>query len=189
MELRSMQSWCRCRWWQCVYALWLEFTHHVLSACVHLSISVCEWNHLGVLLSLWDPHLIAKIPSNPRSIPYRSSNSVPTILWDSDTMLTKPPNSKQPPRPPTHYHHSLRMLSCWDPHPISEILSDPRSTPYCSSNSIPIILQESDTMLTKTPNSEYPLNPLTYYYRSPNSKWPWRTPITFLSSFVFIIPF
>ena len=109
MELRSMQSWCRCRWWQCVYALWLEFTHHVLSACVHLSISVCEWNHLGVLLSLWDPHLIAKIPSNPRAIPYRFSNSVPTILWDSDTMLTKPPNSEHPPSPPMHYFHSPRI--------------------------------------------------------------------------------
>ena len=81
------------------------------------------------------------------------------------------------------------MLSCWDPRPIAEILSDLRSTPYHSSDSILTILWESNTMLTKTPNSKYPLNPLMHYYCSPNSEQPWRTPITFLSSFVFIILF
>ena len=60
------------------------------------------------LLSCQDPHLIAEILSDPRSIPYRSSNSVPTILWDSDTMLTKPLNSEHPPSPLTHYFCSLR---------------------------------------------------------------------------------
>ena len=60
------------------------------------------------LLSCWDPHPIAEIPSNPRSIPYHSPNSILTILQDSNTMLTKPPNSDQPLRPLTHYHHFLR---------------------------------------------------------------------------------
>ena len=60
------------------------------------------------LLSCRDPHLIAKIPSNPRSIPYCSPNSILTILRDSNTILTKPPNSEHPLRPPTHYYHSLR---------------------------------------------------------------------------------
>ena len=60
------------------------------------------------LLSCRDPHPIAEIPSNPRSIPYHSPNSILTILQDSNTMLTKPPNSDQPLRPLTHYHHSLR---------------------------------------------------------------------------------
>ena len=48
----------------------------------------------GILLSCRDPHLIAEIPSDPRSTPYHSSDSVPTILQESDTMLTKTPNSK-----------------------------------------------------------------------------------------------
>ena len=65
----------------------------------------------GILLSCWDPHPIAEIPSNPRSIPYHFPNSIPTILWDSNTMLTKPPNSKHPLRPLMHYHHSLRTLN------------------------------------------------------------------------------
>ena len=55
------------------------------------------------VLSSWDPHPIAKILSDPRLIPYRSSNSVPTILRYSNTMLTKTPNSKYPPNPPTHF--------------------------------------------------------------------------------------
>ena len=40
------------------------------------------------LLSCWDPCPIAKIPSDPRLIPYCSPNSVLTILWDSNTTLT-----------------------------------------------------------------------------------------------------
>ena len=71
------------------------------------------------------------------------------------------------------------LLSCQDPHPIAEILSDPRSTPFRSSDSVPTILRESDTTLTKTPNSEYPPNPPTHYYCSPNSELPQKTPITF----------
>ena len=68
------------------------------------------------LLSCWDPHLIAEIPSNSRSIPYHSPNSILTIPWDSDIMLTMPPNSNQPPRPPVHYHCSLRTLNdLWEP--------------------------------------------------------------------------
>ena len=55
------------------------------------------------MLSSRDPRPIAEIPSNPRSIPYRSSNSVPTILQYSNTMLTKTPNSEYPPNPLTHF--------------------------------------------------------------------------------------
>ena len=55
------------------------------------------------------------------------------------------------------------LLSSWDPHPIAKILSNPRLIFYCSSDSIPTILRYSDTMLTKTPNSEYPLNPPTHF--------------------------
>ena len=83
----------------------------------------------------------------------------------------------------------VQVLSSWDPCLIAKIPSNPRSIPYHSSDSIPTILWDSDTMLTKTPNSEYPPSPPTHYYRSLNSKWSWRTPITFLSSFVFIILF
>ena len=69
-----------------------------------------------ILLSCQDPHLIAKIPSDPRSIPYHSSNSISTILQDSDTTLTKPPNSDQPLRPLMHYHRSLRTPNnLWEP--------------------------------------------------------------------------
>ena len=59
---------------------------------IGLRVSVAYW--IGV--NSQDPRLIAEISSNPRLIPYHSSNSVPTILWDSDTMLTKPPNSEHP---------------------------------------------------------------------------------------------
>ena len=45
---------------------------------------------LQTLTSLILPCLIAKILSNPRLIPYHSPNSVPTILWDSDTTLPFP---------------------------------------------------------------------------------------------------
>ena len=55
------------------------------------------------------------------------------------------------------------LLSSWDPCPIAEIPSDPRSILYCSSDSVPNILQYSDTTLTKTLNSEYPPNPLTHF--------------------------
>ena len=68
------------------------------------------------VLSCRDPHPIAKIPSDPRSIPYCSPDSVLTILWDSNTTLTIPLNSDQPPRPPMHYHPSLRTLNnLWEP--------------------------------------------------------------------------
>ena len=50
-----------------------------------------------MMLSSWDPHPIAKIPSDPRSILYRSSDSIPTILQYSDTTLTKTLN------PPKHF--------------------------------------------------------------------------------------
>ena len=62
------------------------------------------------LLSSWDPHLIAEIPSNPRSIPYRSSDSIPTILQYSDTTLTKTLNFEYPPNPPTHF---LLLSELW----------------------------------------------------------------------------
>ena len=55
------------------------------------------------------------------------------------------------------------VLSSRDPCPIAEILSNPRSIPYRSSNSVPTILQYSDTTLTKTLNSEYPPTPLTHF--------------------------
>ena len=83
----------------------------------------------------------------------------------------------------------VMMLSSWDPRPIAEIPSDPRSILYRSSDSVPTILRYSNTTLTKTPNSEYPQTLRHIFYRSPNSEWPWKTPITFLSSFVFIVPF
>ena len=65
------------------------------------------------MLTSWDPCPIAEILPDPRSIPYRSSNSVPTILQYSDTTLTKTPNSKYPPNPPTHFLSlsKLRMTS------------------------------------------------------------------------------
>ena len=81
------------------------------------------------------------------------------------------------------------LFSCQDPHLIAEIPSNPRLIPYCSPNSIPTILQDSDTMLTKPLNSKHPLRPPIHYNCSPNSRQPWKTPITFLSSFVFIILF
>ena len=62
------------------------------------------------MLSSQDPRLIAEILSNPRSIPYRSSDSVPTILRYSDTTLTKTLNSKYPPNPPTHL---LSLSKLW----------------------------------------------------------------------------
>ena len=55
------------------------------------------------LLSSRDPRPIAEILSDPRLIPYRSSNSILTILRYSDTTLTKTPNSEYPPNPPTHF--------------------------------------------------------------------------------------
>ena len=60
------------------------------------------------MLSCQDPHPIAEILSDPKLIPYHSPDSVPTILQDSNTTLTIPPNSNQPLRPPMHYHHSPR---------------------------------------------------------------------------------
>ena len=81
------------------------------------------------------------------------------------------------------------LLSSQDPHPIAEIPSDPRSIPYCSSDSIPTILWYSDITLTKTLNSKYPQTLQHISYRSPNSKRPWKTLITFClhlsSSFCF----
>ena len=67
----------------------------------------------GSVLSSQDPCPIAEIPSNPRSIPYRSSNSIPAILQYSNTTLTKTPNSEYPPNPPTHFLSlsELRMTS------------------------------------------------------------------------------
>ena len=53
--------------------------------------SEIEWMEGREVLSSQDPHPIAEIPSDLRLIPYRSSNSIPTILQDSDTTLTKPP--------------------------------------------------------------------------------------------------
>ena len=70
------------------------------------------------LLSCQDPCLIAELPSNPRLISYHFPNSVPTILWVSDTMLTIPPNSNWPLGPLMHYHHSLRPPNdLWGPQP------------------------------------------------------------------------
>ena len=131
-----LQSQCVCQFHQW-HSGQLVYSAQVL--CGHLWLSWCEW----LLLSCQDPHPIAKILSDPRSIPYHSPNSVPTILWDSNTTLTIPPNSDQPPRPPMHYHHSPRT---------------------------PNNLQEPQTT-------------------SKNPKQPPRTPITFLSSSVFIILF
>ena len=67
--------------------------------------------HPHIMLSCWDPHPIAEILSDPRSIPYCSPNSILTNLWDSNAMLTKPLNSNQPLRPLTHYHCSPRTLN------------------------------------------------------------------------------
>ena len=53
----------------------------------------------GILLSSRDPHPIAEIPSDPRLTPYRSSNSIPTILRNSNTTLTKNPKLRVPPKP------------------------------------------------------------------------------------------
>ena len=64
---------------------------------------------------------------------------------------------------------SSYLLSCRYPHPIAEILSDPRLIRYCSSNSILTILQDSDTTLTKPLNSKHPLRPLMHYHRSPRT--------------------
>ena len=63
-----------------------------------MEVSQCRF-----LLSSWDPRPIAEIPSDPRLTPYRPSDSIPTILRYSNTMLTKTPNSKYPPNPPTHF--------------------------------------------------------------------------------------
>ena len=61
---------------------------------------------------------VVKILSDPRLIPYHSPDSILTILWDSNTMLTIPPNSNQPPRPLTHHHCSLRPPNnLWNPQP------------------------------------------------------------------------
>ena len=68
------------------------------------------WTYFLTMLSSWDPRLIAEIPSDPRSILYRSSDSDPTILQYSDTMLTKTPNSEYPPNPPTHF---LSLSELW----------------------------------------------------------------------------
>ena len=68
-----------------------------------------------LLLSCQDPHPIAEIPSEPRLIPYCSPNSIPTILWDSNTALTMPPNPNQPPRPLMHYHCFPTPNDLWEP--------------------------------------------------------------------------
>ena len=80
-------------------------------ACIVLGIALVQgifglhysFGELSILLSSWDPHPIAELLSNPRLIPYCSSNSIPTILWYSNTTLTKTLNSKYPPNPPTHF--------------------------------------------------------------------------------------
>ena len=92
-------------------------------------------------------------------------------------------------RPKQQFLEDPLLLSSWDPCPIAKIPFDPRSIPYRSSDSVPTILRYSDTTLTKTPNSEYPWTLRHIFYCSPNSEWPRKTLITFLSSFVFIIPF
>ena len=69
------------------------------------------------VLSCWDPCLIAEIPSNPRSIPYHSPNSVPTILQDSNTMLPFP----QTLTDPWDLQCYIITLCVWDPQMTSEI--------------------------------------------------------------------
>ena len=69
------------------------------------------WWHIERLLSSRDPRLIAEIPSDPRLMPYRSSNSIPTILQDSNTMLTKTLNSKYLPSDTLLSLSELRMTS------------------------------------------------------------------------------
>ena len=61
------------------------------------------------------------------------------------------------------------LLSCWDPHPIAETLSNPRSIPYCSPDTILTILRDSDTMLTMPLNSNQPLRPPMHYHHSPRT--------------------
>ena len=90
--------------------------HDLLYDTIHVDGTFNQVADSLLLLSCWDPHLIAEILSDPRSIPYCCPNFIPIILWDSNTMLTMPPNSDQPPRPLTHYHHSLRTLNnLWEP--------------------------------------------------------------------------
>ena len=81
----------------CDSHIFLTYNCHCVSCCNPIKVLSCR-----------DPHPIAEIPSDPRLIPYHSSNSIPTILRDSDTTLTKPLNSNHPPSPPTHYYCSLR---------------------------------------------------------------------------------
>ena len=86
--------------------------------------------------------------------------------------------------------HWDSMLGCRDPHPIAEILSDPRLIPYCSSDPILTILWDSNTTLTKPPNSEHPPSPLTHYFHSPRTLNDHREPWSHSClHFVFIIPF
>ena len=78
------------------------------------------------------------------------------------------------------------LLSCQDTCPIAEILSDPGSIPYHSSDSVPTIPRDSNTTLTKPPNPEHPLSPPTHYYcslRTPNDlREPWSHSCLHLSS-------
>ena len=67
------------------------------------------------VLSPWDPCLIAEIPSDPRLIPYHSSNSIPTILRYSDTMLPKP-WTPSTPKPSDTFSIALQTLNnLWKP--------------------------------------------------------------------------
>ena len=68
-------------------SIWQTMFGHVIWKAFSTSLggisTVGAFDASTTLLSCQDPHLIAKIPSNPRLIPYRSSNSIPTILQDS----------------------------------------------------------------------------------------------------------
>ena len=106
------------------------------------------------VLSCWDPHPIAKIPSNPRLIPYHSPDSIPTILWDSDTMLTKLLNSEHPLRPPTYYHRSPRTPNSLHEHHISVFI--------CFHHSV-FVLLNSDLIFT----SPSQFSPFHFWYIKP----------------------
>ena len=74
----------------------------------------CAAFNEGILLSRWDPHPIAKIPSNCQDpiqskidslpLPQLCSNHPPRLRHYTN----QTPKLQLAPRPPTHYHHSLR---------------------------------------------------------------------------------
>ena len=106
-----------------------------------------------------------------------------------------------------HPHHQMRVVKnrekilqnmkpCWQDVKLSRSLSDCWDPVRSKINLLPLLRLRSDHPLrlwhytNQTPKLQAPPKPSdALLLLSENSKWPWRTPITFLSSFVFIIPF